>query len=1762
MGGQQGKERHLGSSSAGSSGTITRASKAKYRSGREIIRTAGANIFTEHNEALLAARPLPDLPDVVSGGGTGLEPMGGPGPPELPQHATFTTLQPATATAPAAATANAAAAPTQQQQQQQQESSTASTAAATKWHSRENLLAPEEEGDPQLFVALYEFRAQGENQLSLRKGEQVRVLSYNKSGEWCEAHAGSGEVGWVPSNYITPVNSLEKHSWYHGPISRNTAEYLLSSGINGSFLVRESESSPGQRSISLRYNGRVYHYRINEDDSSKLYVSSEFRFNTLAELVHHHSQHADGLITQLLYPAPKRNKPTVFGLTPEPDEWEIERTDIAMKHKLGGGQYGDVYEALWKRYNICVAVKTLKEDTMALKDFLEEAAIMKAMKHPNLVQLLGVCTREPPFYIVTEFMTRGNLLDYLRVCSHEEVNEVVLLYMATQVASAMEYLEERNFIHRDLAARNCLVGENHLVKVADFGLARLMRDDTYTAHAGAKFPIKWTAPEGLAYNKFSTKSDVWAFGILLWEFATYGVSPYPGVDLTNVYHLLESGYRMDCPQGCPVRVYELMKQCWLWSPGDRPTFSHIHHALETMFQETSITEEVEQQLAAGGGRKVRGTPSGPHQPWGGEDQLPTSPRTSSARQRSNKNKHNTVDESSSPSLPRDVRPSPGILSARSTVVQLRRATNKKGKQAPAPPKRTSSFRDSTCTDQDLPGGGAADDLNEFNGIQRDLADLASSNDAESESELRERTPDTEDSGAQSLPATQGLPSTHSTFRVEPPHLQSFRQKPSVGMRDPKGDRLRRGRLEKCESQSGGLGGGGRHLTVAALEVHNVKRAINRYGTLPKGARIGAYLESLRQSGLSQGVPPPAEDLAPQDHTQGGEGEEAGEGEGEEKGGLAMIRSNSTQGGFPPQSPIITRLSPRPQLPRGDRRAKEPSLADLEFPPPPSDLPPPPEDFMEEVPGGLAAPSGVEFPPPPGCSPEARRRPVPRPAPSPRTRRRGDIPVASPQRVAAPVEEEGGESPRVERPTLSVTRWRLRDAEPDRPPLRAKPSLEAAVDGEAPPPGEASPAARFGVSLRHRDQSSDSCDSVRSTENLSPRPAPAGPKGRPRPGPAPAKSPGSSSADTEGQQTPSSPAGEGGHTPGGGSPPSVDAASLVSRDGSMEEEEPRPAPSGPPAKEGLELKLVAELKEEESNALAGEAPPGPTQKDPAVQLVSELFESLRQKGGRIAEPPPPPPLHLDNGGPAPDEPAGLQESGDRPAFKANLKKVKSPFEKSPGEREHRKIYFKPTLRKTEPACTGPAREDGPGSEAPDPHSALMDVRAGLRKTNLVREPDAPATEEAPGTTAQKEPQHQQQQQEQQQNGLAGDPRAEDVCAEGEGVGGGAGRPDPMTESVSSMSGGGDGGLRLGPSGESLKAVSVGEEEEAKRFSSSSISSLKKLWEKQDAAGDKPPPRPDPNQTSPKYAPGIYKRPELPRAPKDSNPEPPAPAPGRTPEEDGKVGRLEKRTWPPVGGGGGESEPRPVDGKPCVPVKPVGKTFKLPPPPTGVKPPPPKPAGIYATPSIIRPPPVPVLTLKKEAVEARPPSKEPSSPTTASTTTSIISSTTSIAASTTTATTTTTAATTSAGASTTTTNNSSTPAAYTTATTTSGTTTTTTSSPPPPGAPSSPPSSEKAALQEQGQAAEAAVCGLRCQGSPATVAACIQVAQRVSAFHRACGGCVDALPPQSRFHLRELLGRLELQARQLRSAGGRAVEHNDKLFLEVEAGLRDIGAALQR
>ena len=158
-----------------------------------------------------------------------------------------------------------------------------------------------------------------------------------------------------------------------------------------------------------------------------------------------------------------------------------------------------------------------------------------------------------------------------------------LIDMAAQVAAGMAYLELHNYIHRDLAARNILVGENNICKVADFGLARLIADDEYNAHDGAKFPIKWTAPEAALYNRFSIKSDVWSFGVLLTELVTYGRIPYPGMSNAEVLQQLERGYRMPCPPNTPESLYQVMLDTWKKNPMERPTFEALQWRLEDFF---------------------------------------------------------------------------------------------------------------------------------------------------------------------------------------------------------------------------------------------------------------------------------------------------------------------------------------------------------------------------------------------------------------------------------------------------------------------------------------------------------------------------------------------------------------------------------------------------------------------------------------------------------------------------------------------------------------------------------------------------------------------------------------------------------------------------------------------------------------------------------------------------------------------------------------------------------------------------------------------------------------------------------------------------------------------------------------------------------------------------------------------------------------------------------------------------------------------------
>lgn len=437
-----------------------------------------------------------------------------------------------------------------------------------------------------VFIALYDYDARTKEDLSFRKGERLQVIDNTDTDWWLAKSLTTFNEGYIPSNYVAPELSVHAQDWFFGKIKRADAEKkLLAPGSpSGTYLIRDSETMPGNYSLSIRDGDSVRHYRIRKLDNGGYYITTRAPFTSLSELVEHYSQDADGLCCRLVY-ACRAEKPATSGLSYNTkDAWEISRHSIALQSKLGAGQFGEVWAGLWNG-TTPVAVKTLKPGTMSPQAFLTEAAIMKKLRHQNLIQLYAVCTQEEPIYIVTELMRHGSLLEYLKG-EGKDLKLPELIDMGAQVAAGMAYLERMNYIHRDLAARNILVGEGNICKVADFGLARLIEDDEYNAHQGAKFPIKWTAPEAALYQKFTIKSDVWSFGVLLVELVTHGRNPYPGMTNAEVLAQVERGYRMPQPMNTPDALYQIMLDCWKKNEWERPTFDYLQSILEDYFVST------------------------------------------------------------------------------------------------------------------------------------------------------------------------------------------------------------------------------------------------------------------------------------------------------------------------------------------------------------------------------------------------------------------------------------------------------------------------------------------------------------------------------------------------------------------------------------------------------------------------------------------------------------------------------------------------------------------------------------------------------------------------------------------------------------------------------------------------------------------------------------------------------------------------------------------------------------------------------------------------------------------------------------------------------------------------------------------------------------------------------------------------------------------------------------------------------------------------
>ena len=355
---------------------------------------------------------------------------------------------------------------------------------------------------------------------------------------------------------------------------------MHTTNATGSFLVRESTSTSGNYSLSIRDAKKVRHHRIQKLDSGGYFVTPQVTFASIPELVTYYSKQSNGLLKN---PCIIKNSQNSGAL----DTLEIDRQFIHFVKKLGAGPLTEVWQGLWNGITK-VAVKTLKSSTMGVHKFLEEAQFISKLRHPKLIKLCAVCTKEEPICFITEFMKHSSLLEYLRG-DGRSLKLPQLIDMGAQVASGMSYLEENNYIHRNLAARNILVGERLVCKIAGFGLARIIDEDFYEAHTSTRFPIKWTAPEAIIYNHFTIKSDVWSFGILLYELITYGHFPYPGMNNAQVSEALQTGYRMPCPMGCPDLLYEIMRECWRDEAASRPTFETLQWRLEEFFIHKTVT---------------------------------------------------------------------------------------------------------------------------------------------------------------------------------------------------------------------------------------------------------------------------------------------------------------------------------------------------------------------------------------------------------------------------------------------------------------------------------------------------------------------------------------------------------------------------------------------------------------------------------------------------------------------------------------------------------------------------------------------------------------------------------------------------------------------------------------------------------------------------------------------------------------------------------------------------------------------------------------------------------------------------------------------------------------------------------------------------------------------------------------------------------------------------------------------------------------------
>ncbi|XP_045437227.1 focal adhesion kinase 1 isoform X14 [Pipistrellus kuhlii] len=279
---------------------------------------------------------------------------------------------------------------------------------------------------------------------------------------------------------------------------------------------------------------------------------------------------------------------------PSTRDYEIQRERIELGRCIGEGQFGDVHQGIYmspENPALAVAIKTCKNCTSdsVREKFLQEALTMRQFDHPHIVKLIGVIT-ENPVWIIMELCTLGELRSFLQIRKFSLDLASLILY-AYQLSTALAYLESKRFVHRDIAARNVLVSSNDCVKLGDFGLSRYMEDSTYYKASKGKLPIKWMAPESINFRRFTSASDVWMFGVCMWEILMHGVKPFQGVKNNDVIGRIENGERLPMPPNCPPTLYSLMTKCWAYDPSRRPRFTELKAQLSTILEEEKAQHE-------------------------------------------------------------------------------------------------------------------------------------------------------------------------------------------------------------------------------------------------------------------------------------------------------------------------------------------------------------------------------------------------------------------------------------------------------------------------------------------------------------------------------------------------------------------------------------------------------------------------------------------------------------------------------------------------------------------------------------------------------------------------------------------------------------------------------------------------------------------------------------------------------------------------------------------------------------------------------------------------------------------------------------------------------------------------------------------------------------------------------------------------------------------------------------------------------------------